>query len=272
MAKQLPLSRRIIHGALIVGLSVLTIFPWCLRNYLNLGTWQVSSVSTYNLLFFNCHTAMVQDHSVSSKEFFRYVSKELDPHLKTQDLTDFANQPMIGALGIQLLREHWRGAIYATVTGIVANSIAPPIGLARSLLGLQFEKPTAAHSMSIPARISVVITRLVEGRNWALLLLVIQSIALLFFMWPMALIGIWHLRGSRFAGLGSYLGAVVLVFWGVNNMVDDPRFRVMIMPFSWPSLQPMGHCMCSGGFAAPKETTRVSHSGTSNPNKEHDRV
>lgn len=235
--RRIALSRRITHSTLVLILALLTIFPWILRNHSNFGTWQVSSISGFNLLFHNAAIAEARATGRTEPDVSADYWTELTPSLRTNFKTDFANTDLLVSRANQILRQYWKEALNASLTGIVVNSIAPPVGLTRDLLpGLQLSAPEGTGGrqggMSFIGRVVSALSQAGSGTlSWQLALVLGEALILGVWLWPFSLYGIWRLWKHGTPGTGFYLIMVVLYFWLCNNMVTNPRFRVMIMPF-----------------------------------------
>ena len=213
----------LLAGALVVG-------PWVWRNMRQLGFPTISTISSYNLLFYNAVSLKADQEGVSQAQARADLQTQANAELtKRGGLKNEAIQTQFyNELGHQIILAHPVRYVVIHLENDL-NNFLPDVTDFLELMGVtQGEKGTL--SVLNQQGLTAAIEHYFAGRIW-LIGLVLPWIALLGFIYLAGLLGAYVLTRRRdLFGLALMLFPV-LYFTLLPGAPSNPRFRVPVMPY-----------------------------------------
>jgi len=211
---------------LLVGLLVfiLVIFPWLLRNKLLFDTWQISSVPSHNLLFYNALPVYSEVNNINTAEAREEIVNQLD--LDSNDLVNFDNAALYRDKGLDIILQHPRSYVVIHFKGMIKFLTSNGYRhLITDLSDQEISIPNKAEFLSSPGIIfnyllnPTFLLLLFSNLFWAVIYLVI-------------IIGSWYFIRRRYRLIWIYfLGILIFYFVFLTGPTHGDHYKISVMPF-----------------------------------------
>ena len=218
------------HGMIFLFAAVLVVTPWVMRNYWTIGLLKVSSISSYNLLFYNAVSLSADAQGISQAQarsaLEERVTKELvalgwkdNESLRTQLYATWGRKILLSA-PFRYLYIHLKNDM---------NCLLPNITDFLELIGVtQGNKGTL--SVLNQQGLAAAVNHYFEKNMW-LLWTILPFLAILGLIYVGAIIGIViHILQKRWYSLMIVLLPLVYLLL-LPGAASTPRFRVPAMPY-----------------------------------------
>jgi 4-amino-4-deoxy-L-arabinose transferase-like glycosyltransferase len=221
---------RIINSALFLGIFLLSIVPWIVRNIYVVGSPTISTISNYNLLFYEAASLEANIRRVSEtqvrEEYTDLIAQVLaergwaDNEGNRSRVENLLARPIILAHPIRFLYVHLKSDL---------NGLLPDVTSLTEILGVTVG---GKGTLSVLNQYGILaaIRNYFGGQTWllGLLLPVIIFITLIYIF---ALSGMIQILRHRSWLALSILVMPVLYFLILPGAASIPRFRVPVMPY-----------------------------------------
>jgi 4-amino-4-deoxy-L-arabinose transferase-like glycosyltransferase len=222
-------TRRMFLSLAMVGLSTsLIVLPWMIRNYLQFGIFTVSTVSAYNMYFYNAAALEADLKGISQDKARMNMNAALESQLSDSPAAPTREKvQLMRMLSRDAIEAHpWRYAYIHLRNSM--NSLLPNLTEMMELLGItQGDKGTL--SVLNQDGLVAAIQNYFGRRTW-LLWMFTPMILLLVLEYIGALVGGVYLVKHRDWGLLILLVLPVLFLLLIPGPASHPRFRVPAMP------------------------------------------
>jgi 4-amino-4-deoxy-L-arabinose transferase-like glycosyltransferase len=237
----------------------LVVGPWVWRNMRQLGIPAISTISSYNLLFYNAVSLKADQAGVSQAEARATLQSQVDAELARRGglENETIQTKLYNEWGWQIILAH---PLRYTVIHLEndLNNFLPDVTDFLELMGVtQGAKGTL--SVLNQQGIVAAIEHYFEGRIW-LIGLVLPWIALLGLIYLGDIVGIYVLsRRKDWFGL-ALLMLPVLYYMLLPGAPSNQRFRVPVMPYLC-LLGGIGCIQLAGWFSRIRTSVITTHSG-----------
>jgi len=216
------------RAALFLGLYLLFLSPWLLRNAVHFGSPFLSTIGHYNLLYWRAAGVYSLEKGVSLEEaradLEEIAGKDLPAGLGPRE-----RRKREAALGLAVIAEHplTYGRLHLRST---LNLLFKPLRLNLDRqLGLL--KDDSSLEVWGERESRGLLRRLSSGTSAPTMVLVVVQAFMLLFLWPAALFGLWRARPWRDGITLAVLLAALLYFVLLSAGPEAyARFRVPILP------------------------------------------
>jgi len=224
----LKLKKRLVYSLLFIICSIITISPWLLRNYSKYGEAKLSSISGYNLLFYN--VADTEMHKTGkpidliNKNFYALAIKQ---GMDTTDMYSFRNSQIFSNIATHYIKENFIFYCKRHIIGIVNLYV----GIGTSEINSIFHLKTSNHFE--PTGTGGILTQINNyfKAKTAYELVFNFTIGLyLLISYVFALYAIVHLIRKKENHVFLFV-LIILYFSVLTGVVGITRYRLPIMPF-----------------------------------------
>ena len=221
--------RRLSFAALLLAVYLLSLLPWLVRNQVVLGIPTISTISNYNLLYYNAASLEASLQHQSQAEVVAAYPARIQAALTANGWADTeANRDRVeGSLARQILLAHPARYLFIHLRSDL-NGLIPDVTGPTEILGLTVGQKGTLSVLNQSGLLAAI--RNYYGGQWWILLLTLPVILLLGLVYLLDLAGTIALARGR-AGLAAFvLLAPALYFILLPGAASLPRFRVPVMP------------------------------------------
>lgn len=230
LKKGIRWTRRMIHAALFLGLFLLCLVPWIVRNIYVVGSPTISTISNYNMLFYEAASLEANLRHVSETQVREEYTNRVAQVLAERGWADNeGNRSRVDSLlARQIILAHPIRFIYVHLKSDLNGLLPDVTGLTEILGATVGGKGTL--SILNQYGILAAIRNYFGGQTWLLgLLLPLIIFAALVYIF--ALDGAVEILCHRSWFTLSILVMPVLYFLILPGAASLPRFRVPVMPY-----------------------------------------
>ena len=229
LKKARPFSRRILGASVYFAAFLLTLLPWVIRNYQTIGLPTVSTISQYNLLFYNAASLEAHLRGIGEKQVRQEYVILQEQRMAELGLEDtFGNQARVQSkLAREVILSHPVQYIYVHLKSDL-NSLLPDTNI-MELLGITTGGKGTLNVLNEKGLIAAV-RHYFGGKTW-LIAVLLPYMLLLGFMYITGIAGTIQLFRER-----NWLALIILIttcayFLLIPGAPSIARFRVPIMPY-----------------------------------------
>jgi 4-amino-4-deoxy-L-arabinose transferase-like glycosyltransferase len=230
----IPRSRHVFRLYVVagfLGLALLVVFPWILRNKVVIGSPMVSSISADYLLTYEAASLQADIQGTSLGEAQQALWAQLDETLRQSGLP--GTEANVAKLESHLAREVILSSpfrfVYVHLREDVKNLLPGTSYFANMLVGreeIQLDAWETVRTQGWKAAME----QFIDQKGWVLVLM-LPFIVLLVVMYAGSALGVWRLARDRDWFVLAYLLLPVLYFMLVPGASSNSRFRVPVMPY-----------------------------------------
>jgi len=226
---RLTLKMRLVY-ALVFGLIfIIAISPWLIHNYAKYGEAKLSSISGYNLLFYNvAYTEVYKTGKTIEQVTGEFNALAIKQGIDTTDRYLFKNSTIYADIAHRYIKDNFILYCKRHLMGIVNMYAGIGIPHITAIFHLE-SKPVIADQFAGPG-IFTRIRNYFSSRTAAEILITYGLGLYLFIIYLFSLSGIFILvkRRERFVFLFIL---IILYFSALTGVVGSVRYRIPIMPF-----------------------------------------
>ena len=207
---------------------IAVILPWLLRNYGILKTVTLSTVSSYNLLFYNAASLEADLKDISQDAARRRLIEEVNQEIDARaGMTEAKKAALYRRRAKEIILQNPGRYLYLHLKNDL-NSLLPNITEFSELLGLTSGKKGTLSVLNQEGLI-LAVSHYFSDRVW-LLWLFVPFIGILVFTYICAISGIVLFFSTRDCAPIILLILPVIYFLIIPGAPSHPRFRVPVMP------------------------------------------
>lgn len=229
LKRERPLGKRVFDAAIYSAIFLVTLLPWMVRNYNTIGSPTISTISQYNLYYYNAASLEAHLRGVGEDQ----VRKEYIP-LQEQRLAElgmentFGNQARVqGMMAREVILSHPIQYIFVHLKSDL-NSLLPDTNILE-LLGMASGGKGTLDVLNDQGLMAA-IRHYFGGKTW-LIAVLLPYMLMLGFIYFASLIGVIQLIKERHWSASILLIATCAYFLLIPGAPSVARFRVPIMPY-----------------------------------------
>lgn len=224
--------RKGILAAVAVGIIfVATITPWLARNYVVFGRLCLSSISAYNLLFYNAVSLEADLRGLGQTQVREEMGQEVAAYLASLGLDDVSTirkAAIYQRLAWEKIGQHPLRYAFVHVRSD-ANMFLPNVTELLELFGLT-SSGRGTLSVLNHRGLMAAVSHYFEGKEY-LVLVILPFTGLLLGIYGAAVVGVGRLARERQWFALALLLSVIAYFALIPGAPAHPRFRVPFMPY-----------------------------------------
>lgn len=223
-------TRRMIHATLFLGLFLLSLVPWIVRNIYVVGSPTISTISNYNMLFYEAASLEANLRHVSETQIREEYTGRVAQVLAERGWADNeGNRSRANSLlARQIILAHPIRFLYVHLKGDL-NGLLPDVTSLTEILGATVGGKGTLGVLNQDG-ILAAIRNYFGGQTW-LLGLLLPFIIFTALVYIFALDGAVDILRHRSWFTLSILAVPVLYFLILPGAASLPRFRVPVMPY-----------------------------------------